>query len=247
MLRVRSFFGAQTETSLPQLPFFPFWCFCCEQSFEIEGISLEVVRQSPPECPSCKSKVVDLMDERILESKKNNASKDSSSASVSMENDIDDFVIINNTSQTETETANSRPRRRSSILEFVNYGSTTTSQYMNNFFHNTLGIRTHPNDFHITRSVGDFLDGLNEMFPNGKVKGIPPASEEVLKDLQTFPIDSEVDFSCPICLMEDLEDDKNAIKLPCGHNYHSSCIIKWLKRHNVCPICRFELSSKNED
>ncbi|GAB4832733.1 hypothetical protein Ancab_006750 [Ancistrocladus abbreviatus] len=43
---------------------------------------------------------------------------------------------------------------------------------------------------------------------------------------------------CYICLAEYEEGDKIRI-LPCHHEYHMSCVDKWLKEiHGVCPLCR---------
>ncbi|PIN08651.1 hypothetical protein CDL12_18779 [Handroanthus impetiginosus] len=43
---------------------------------------------------------------------------------------------------------------------------------------------------------------------------------------------------CYICLAEYEEGDKIRI-LPCHHEYHVSCVDKWLKEiHGVCPLCR---------
>jgi hypothetical protein len=34
-----------------------------------------------------------------------------------------------------------------------------------------------------------------------------------------------------------------AIRLPCEHEFHPTCIKEWLKRDHRCPICRYELST----
>ncbi|KAM7263103.1 hypothetical protein ACFE04_000786 [Oxalis oulophora] len=47
------------------------------------------------------------------------------------------------------------------------------------------------------------------------------------------------DFAqCNICLADYEEGDKIRV-LPCHHEYHKSCVDKWLKEiHGVCPLCR---------
>ncbi|XP_028053560.1 uncharacterized protein LOC114257938 [Camellia sinensis] len=43
---------------------------------------------------------------------------------------------------------------------------------------------------------------------------------------------------CYICLSEYEEGDKIRV-LPCHHEFHMSCVDKWLKEiHGVCPLCR---------
>lgn len=47
---------------------------------------------------------------------------------------------------------------------------------------------------------------------------------------------------CPICLDE--FDKYNKVKMPCGHYFHSDCILDWIdkKKHNMnCPVCRINL------
>ena len=43
---------------------------------------------------------------------------------------------------------------------------------------------------------------------------------------------------CSICLA-DLDCDGSA--LPCGHVFHSQCILKWMESHRTCPVCRIRL------
>ncbi|KAG0476845.1 hypothetical protein HPP92_013686 [Vanilla planifolia] len=42
---------------------------------------------------------------------------------------------------------------------------------------------------------------------------------------------------CAICG----EEISGGAAMPCGHPFHWACILEWLRKHNTCPCCRFEL------
>jgi hypothetical protein len=42
--------------------------------------------------------------------------------------------------------------------------------------------------------------------------------------------------SCSICLEEIKK--KNSCVTKCGHNFHTSCLMKWTMKNNSCPECR---------
>ncbi|KAK1325449.1 E3 ubiquitin-protein ligase AIP2 [Acorus calamus] len=74
--------------------------------------------------------------------------------------------------------------------------------------------------------------------------GSTPAPKEVVEcmpvKIYTKPHknQSEESAQCYICLVEYEERDLMRI-LPCHHEFHRTCIDKWLKEfHRVCPLCR---------
>uniref|UniRef100_A0A2P2IT65 RING-type domain-containing protein n=1 Tax=Rhizophora mucronata TaxID=61149 RepID=A0A2P2IT65_RHIMU len=79
-----------------------------------------------------------------------------------------------------------------------------------------------------------------------------PAPESVV---DSFPLKSHKNMDkvesrddieqCYICLAEYEEGDKIRV-LPCHHEYHMSCVDKWLKEiHGVCPLCRGDVQQGN--
>ena len=39
-------------------------------------------------------------------------------------------------------------------------------------------------------------------------------------------------------LQEEYKEGEEMGVLECGHDFHSQCIKEWLKRKNLCPICK---------
>ena len=58
-------------------------------------------------------------------------------------------------------------------------------------------------------------------------------------------------MQCTICL-ENLEEtdaqdiEKNKSVLPCGHAFHSKCLVSWLWKNASCPNCRTVNSDSND-
>ncbi|KAL5231728.1 hypothetical protein ABZP36_030504 [Zizania latifolia] len=71
--------------------------------------------------------------------------------------------------------------------------------------------------------------------------GHPPASAASIAALPTVEV-SEPATACAIC-KDDLPLAAPARRLPCGHLYHSDCIVQWLEMRNSCPVCRSCLPS----
>ena len=83
-------------------------------------------------------------------------------------------------------------------------------------------------------------------------QGNPPASNTAIEKLKHFKMEKKyckkddkdpkkLEYpECSICLTE-VNEGEDTILLPCGHMFHDACVTKWLKIHNTCPLCRFEL------
>ncbi|KAG7397916.1 Kinesin- protein 12 [Phytophthora boehmeriae] len=99
-------------------------------------------------------------------------------------------------------------------------------------------------------AFGNMANVINQLMQNDPNRhGAPPASKEVVEKLPKVKItQSEVDNSaeCPVCKDSFVVDDE-VHRLPCDHSFHPDCILPWLKQHNSCPLCRFELPTDDLD
>lgn len=98
--------------------------------------------------------------------------------------------------------------------------------------------------------VGNLQNIVDELFfRGGGNRGKPPASERAVQELVTTVIvdDAYVEHhagtsheSCAVCKDDFVVGDELRC-MPCGHHYHPDCILPWLRLHNTCPTCRYEL------
>lgn len=49
--------------------------------------------------------------------------------------------------------------------------------------------------------------------------------------------------TCTICLVDFIEGD-NIKLLPCQHIYHCNCIMEWLYKNSLCPLCKRSVINK---
>ncbi|KAK7412073.1 hypothetical protein VNO78_03520 [Psophocarpus tetragonolobus] len=88
----------------------------------------------------------------------------------------------------------------------------------------------------------DFIDGVIQ---NNNRPGPPPATSSAIAALPMIKLTQAhlvSDPNCPIC-KDEFEIHMETRELPCKHFYHSDCIIPWLRMHNTCPVCRYELQA----
>ena len=64
------------------------------------------------------------------------------------------------------------------------------------------------------------------------------ASIEALEKIKFEDVNST--DKCIICL-EEFAMESEVSRMPCSHVYHKDCIIEWLERSHVCPLCRFKM------
>ncbi|GBN65910.1 hypothetical protein AVEN_44373-1 [Araneus ventricosus] len=62
------------------------------------------------------------------------------------------------------------------------------------------------------------------------------ASSGASGECQPPAVNAPTEFECPICLNTD--DQGETKRLPCSHEYHKTCINKWLAESRRCPLCR---------
>lgn len=83
--------------------------------------------------------------------------------------------------------------------------------------------------------------------------GSPPASHYVVKKLKRKIVTKQMLDglgNCAICTEDYVEGDHvlwmNPDRRLCGHVFHINCIIPWLREHNSCPVCRYQLPIEDD-
>lgn len=52
--------------------------------------------------------------------------------------------------------------------------------------------------------------------------------------------DQRANKICVIC-QDELGKEGTSVAMPCDHEFHDKCIVRWLEQAHSCPICRFKL------
>ncbi|KAL5007325.1 hypothetical protein ScPMuIL_016131 [Solemya velum] len=89
----------------------------------------------------------------------------------------------------------------------------------------------------------EMLLNMAEMLGDVKKKGLSHSDSNRLpiRSFQTSDQSSDKhQTDCLICMCDYEEGDSLKI-LPCFHEFHSSCIDKWIKGNATCPVCRVDV------
>lgn len=92
-----------------------------------------------------------------------------------------------------------------------------------------------PTNFVFAQLGASLEDLLSSTVNNGHAP-IPPASAEAIGALEDC--EGAAGAQCAICL-EAYEPGQSAKRMPCGHVFHTECLMPWLSKCNhTCPTCR---------
>ncbi|KAJ4845592.1 hypothetical protein Tsubulata_033407 [Turnera subulata] len=69
-----------------------------------------------------------------------------------------------------------------------------------------------------------------------------PAAKSSIESLEEVMLDGQDSARpCAICF-ENMEIGSKVPMMPCSHKFHKACIVSWLNRSNICPLCRHKLA-----
>ena len=78
----------------------------------------------------------------------------------------------------------------------------------------------------------------NQIFNNKKKQFILELNEFQYKHIKKYSKIKEK--KCSICLLKYKKSD--IIKeFPCSHVFHKNCILKWIEKSNICPLCKYNI------
>ncbi|TDH64853.1 uncharacterized protein CCR75_000452 [Bremia lactucae] len=107
-------------------------------------------------------------------------------------------------------------------------------------------FNSNPGDY----AFGNMANVINQLMQNDPNRhGAPPTSKETIDKLpkvKITQIEVENCAECPVC-KDSFAVGDDVHRLPCEHLFHPDCILPWLKQHNSCPLCRFELPTDDPE
>lgn len=74
-------------------------------------------------------------------------------------------------------------------------------------------------------------------------KPVVRATDSSIKKLEDVIVGDRERGPCPVCL-ENFIVGSHVTRMPCSHMFHGTCILSWLNKSHVCPLCRFQLPSE---
>ncbi|KAH6973351.1 hypothetical protein EDB80DRAFT_595851 [Ilyonectria destructans] len=73
------------------------------------------------------------------------------------------------------------------------------------------------------------------------------SSEDALRKLprKLAIFDHDAAKVCAICI-DDMEAREKIIVLPCQHQFHEACGVRWLAGRYTCPVCRKPITEESQ-
>lgn len=72
-----------------------------------------------------------------------------------------------------------------------------------------------------------------------------PNNPRVIKKFMEENKVEPIDGNCPICLMN-YNKFNHIIKIPCNHYFHELCLLDWLRKKLICPMCKTACKKKDK-
>jgi len=129
--------------------------------------------------------------------------------------------------------------------EFELFGATN-----NNFFRDNFSSNFRSNFGNDIGNIADIFEMLRNQTSSVNENRHKATSDKALNNLKKFKMNDKYckkspegkleNPNCCICI-SDINMNEETVLLPCGHLFHWSCVLEWLKQNNTCPVCRFEL------
>ncbi|KAI4305736.1 hypothetical protein L6164_029084 [Bauhinia variegata] len=73
----------------------------------------------------------------------------------------------------------------------------------------------------------------------------PSDSDDSCRSRESFVKEVRVDDDdascCSICLDKFCDRTSEVVGTPCSHVFYRDCILRWLKDHSSCPMCRYQV------
>lgn len=94
-------------------------------------------------------------------------------------------------------------------------------------------------------SVSQLLRTDNNRLRRFEGRVTHPTAKKVIGSLKPIkPTVRDLSEKCAICFETYAKKD-TCVKLECAHLFHRKCVLMWLKEHNSCPTCRYELETED--
>lgn len=183
----------------------------------------------------------------LLESK-NNGSEKSASAKQSDDSDLDVHLSIRSNRSIKVSPDNGGAIIDENGGEFENTSVKDASRdaenesfEKDNDLENSYTTKENKHETGVDEKVEIEKDSVETNQPSLNILTMIMSKFEVREEKEVI----EDDF-CPICMEEYEEDCCITSGTQCDHFFHKHCIIKWMEKHDICPICRKDMMTSNE-